>query len=846
MQDYSQKGGIIDIHGGTVTATGGAGGAGIGGGLHGSADNITIKGGTVRAVGGYGAAGIGGDQNGSGGRTVISGGSIVATAGTGGENIGKGMNGEDSGTLTDGNYFVYPAVLTLEGASDGTPLTHFDSNVNYGIEGVKSTGKNYYLYLPAHAEIYGANHANIREYKDGYYSDCGHFNSAYTYRDDQNHVFTCEDCGAEVTEGHSRNAAGDRTANCQEPAYCGVCQHNYGAKDPEVHLFDENGLCTCGATETITVVAGDRQIPAATARQLQAALEEVLLAGETAITVHLPADADAELFATIRGALIRTEDVEAGSIDLTLVGVTAIPAQPENGGDQPIFGLGEDGAVLELKSVSLPDVTEIGAHAFNGCKNLTSLSAPKVQTVGVFAFYATGLSALDLPQAETIGENAFAVCAGLTSVKLPKATSIGNYAFRFDSKLASVALTAEDAISVGTDAFNKISGDAELILHNSKTAEVTDGSFGGAVFKAVRFTCMDGSLDHGFACTAKDGGLAHTKVCGLCGYQYSEAHSLEEGVCIVCGAKCVLQTPPAAKELTYTGQHQALTAGGAAAEGVLLFALGENAEDIPSVWQETVPQATDAGTYYVWYRVDHTDNSADTAPQPIQVMIAPAVPVVAWKTTTASMVFSGEPAVIPVPAVTLQNNETFTGTLTYSYTGDSEGEGLPVNVGTYEITAKFDEQGNYTAATGTNRLSLTIQKAAATVEAIPKQQHFYDTATTNSLDLGAYLPQDRGETHYVLIAVSEDVFDLKSVDTLGDILSYTTLVTPGVASGRIELMAIMENYEDVLLEIPVQLVGVEGVRNARIATEALSSVPDGLAGTAFNTVEKSNPSSSVF
>lgn len=46
-------------HDGSLTATG-DGGAGIGGGYRGAGSNITISGGTVEATGGYGGAGIGG------------------------------------------------------------------------------------------------------------------------------------------------------------------------------------------------------------------------------------------------------------------------------------------------------------------------------------------------------------------------------------------------------------------------------------------------------------------------------------------------------------------------------------------------------------------------------------------------------------------------------------------------------------------------------------------------------------------------------------------------------------------------------------------------------------------
>ena len=66
---------------GSLTADGGDGGAGIGGGYESGAGNIEITGGTVEAVGGEGAAGIGGGVYGPGRDIEISGGKVSATGG---------------------------------------------------------------------------------------------------------------------------------------------------------------------------------------------------------------------------------------------------------------------------------------------------------------------------------------------------------------------------------------------------------------------------------------------------------------------------------------------------------------------------------------------------------------------------------------------------------------------------------------------------------------------------------------------------------------------------------------------------------------------------------------------
>ena len=82
----------ITINGGTVEATGGDFGAGIGGGFGGSGENITINGGTVTADGNDFGAGIGGGKERKGENITITGGTVNAAGGIGGGDGGNGKN----------------------------------------------------------------------------------------------------------------------------------------------------------------------------------------------------------------------------------------------------------------------------------------------------------------------------------------------------------------------------------------------------------------------------------------------------------------------------------------------------------------------------------------------------------------------------------------------------------------------------------------------------------------------------------------------------------------------------------------------------------------------------------
>ena len=93
---------------GSLTATGGKYGAGIGGGEGGNGEDITITGGTVNASGCAGA-GIGGGINGSGSNVTVSGAAqVTATAGksssfyVAGATIGNGGSVTEDGELVDG------------------------------------------------------------------------------------------------------------------------------------------------------------------------------------------------------------------------------------------------------------------------------------------------------------------------------------------------------------------------------------------------------------------------------------------------------------------------------------------------------------------------------------------------------------------------------------------------------------------------------------------------------------------------------------------------------------------------------------------------------------------------
>ena len=135
---FQGNGENITITGGTVNTTGGEnGGAGIGGGFQGNGENITITGGTVNATGG--GAGIGGGNggdNGNGGvgnNITITGGTVTATGGFNAAGIGGGINGKGE------NITIKGGTVNATGGESGAGIGGGSNNIGGGGNGKNIT-----------------------------------------------------------------------------------------------------------------------------------------------------------------------------------------------------------------------------------------------------------------------------------------------------------------------------------------------------------------------------------------------------------------------------------------------------------------------------------------------------------------------------------------------------------------------------------------------------------------------------------------------------------------------------------------------------------------------------------
>ncbi len=113
----------ILIRGGVITATGTGGGAGIGAGKHGYMGPVTIAGGVVTSTGGTGGgAGIGGALGAPAGDIRIRGGTVTASAANHAAAIGAGILGDSGDIRIDGTARIAKALGGDPGADIGACL----------------------------------------------------------------------------------------------------------------------------------------------------------------------------------------------------------------------------------------------------------------------------------------------------------------------------------------------------------------------------------------------------------------------------------------------------------------------------------------------------------------------------------------------------------------------------------------------------------------------------------------------------------------------------------------------------------------------------------------------------
>ena len=128
------------------------------------------------------------------------------------------------------------------------------------------------------------------------------------------------------------------------------------------------------ATESAKSYALDATVISAnSAEEIKSAIEQKVADGKTTIRLNLAPNAGTNEFMAIREAIKGAAPNDLGTIELTIIGVEAIP-------EEAFYKM------LQLKSVRMSDVKEIKKYAFKECQYLTVVEAPSLNKLYSGAF----------------------------------------------------------------------------------------------------------------------------------------------------------------------------------------------------------------------------------------------------------------------------------------------------------------------------------------------------------------------------------------------------------------------------------------------------------------------------
>ena len=110
-------------------------------------------------------------------------------------------------------------------------------------------------------------------------------------------------------------------------------------------------------------------------------------------------------------------------------------------------------------------------------------------------------------------------------------------------------------------------------------------------------------------------------------------------------------TAPQGKTTDYINDDQALVTGGEVRNGIMIYALGDDADTAPSDgWDQDIPSGKDAGTYYVWYKAVSHDQLSSTEPVCVTSVINRIEPDVPAHPEGLTAVYGDSLADVNIPA----------------------------------------------------------------------------------------------------------------------------------------------------------------------------------------------------
>ena len=574
-----QDAGTITITGGTIEAYGGANAAGIGGGDSGNGGTINISGGTVTAIGGSFGAGIGGGNGGNGGTVNISGGTVIATGGQYGKNggsssgIGKNGYGSDDGSLTLGDGVV------MQVSSDNTTWSEYN-------------GSDRARYMKSHIPAIDILVTGLTLDKT---------------------TTQIIDVGNKVsfTATVAPDNASDKTV-----------KWSVGGTDADAVTLYSDEACETAvtldtATSTLTVYA--KGVSAGSATVTCTSNADSTKSASCVVTVNVvasyplwvggvqvtSANKDDVLGNTDEGATV-SYDVDTNTLTLNGADIAAGYTDPTYNDTSGIYYSGNDSLSIVLSTgtdnkVGVNGNVQIGIKSSN---NIRISGAGKL-TVKGSGNYSVGIDAYSL----TIEAAEVNVEGALNGIQTQK------YGY-------GVNIISGKVNAIGQTGTGIHSGLRDV---NDQTNAVTIGE--NATVVAIGGNKAINYLKNAIAGTGWTDPEDNTSKTTISISSEGQSIDTLKKMAFPKLPASTVTTPPEANNLTFTGSAQELVIAGVASNGEMQYAIGTNTTTVPTTgWSASIPTATEAGTYYVWYKVVGDENHNDTDAANVPVVIAKADP----------------------------------------------------------------------------------------------------------------------------------------------------------------------------------------------------------------------------
>lgn len=201
------------------------------------------------------------------------------------------------------------------------------------------------------------------------------------------------------------------------------------------------------------------------------------------------------------------------------------------------------------------------------------------------------------------------------------------------------------------------------------------------------------------------------------------------------------------------------------------------------------------GEYYVLTSTDTREDRIERIYGNITPATAGQTPLTEAMFTvdTSAAAYTGQPIAGRVSSASLREGTDYT----VSYSNNTD-----VGTATVTVTGAGSYTGTLTYTFPITKADLPAETARQTVK---KQVPMAEATTGNRVDIGALLPENRGETTYT--AVSGSNIYLQNVQVGADgILTYDTAPAAAPTTVTITVTAEMARYSDAVVEVSVELV----------------------------------------